>query len=402
MFPLMSFVLLIIVALTGSTEAQPDEYFILYQDTELNLMVFNTVTAEEMLLLENTEIGARKLRSINSAPYAAVVASNRIPELDGVHPEIRETLYLFDLRNGQQLLTRELLSPDYKYERYDEALDNWYSTENSFVEGHGGPSIFWSPDQTRLIWTESTAVADEARLGVFSIVDEKMAIFPDGQGIPWGFGWSPDGRYLRYEGIESTGTGAGISTAGMFFITTDLRQLTVPRPRFIYTHQLHGWVSDTQLLYSFWDSFYGDTGLFLYDLVEETASEIIPLGNIMISRLYIEPETQRFVFGMIEYTENTTVIAAGIYRLDSPYTTPVQIIATENNHSWIYAAPNEAYNPDNQEFLNVLTGEIRKGTMVVPTPTPYPTPEPPLEVPSEYLQVLPNRSSDGYIAAILQ
>jgi hypothetical protein len=149
--------------LIAPVKAQADNYFILYQDNDNNLVMFNTATSEETVLLDGTEIGERKFQAFSNNPYVAVTASNLVKGLNGIHPEIRDTLYLFDLRDGKQIFTRELFSPEFEYRSYPDMdeMEREFELQDNFIEGYGGPRIFWSPDQTRLFWTEGTTVANE-------------------------------------------------------------------------------------------------------------------------------------------------------------------------------------------------------------------------------------------------
>lgn len=406
---LMISLMLIVTGTAGQTEA----YFILYEDLEGSLFGFDTETNQNVLLVDATEIVNRQLTSTGNGHYAAIVASNIIPGLEGVLPDIRATLYLVDLRDGTRLLTRELLSPEYEYlpdeNRYYEQYG--YFSYDRFVEGYGGPTVFWSPDQTRLVWTEGTAVGNEARLGMYSIVDDHLMIFPEGQGVPTNFDWSPEGSYLKYEGLYSTGSGAGQASTGMLFITPDLRQIKPPddsdRSQLDYQ-----WVTDAKYLYSQLDIRYdGRNALFIYDAAEDVVVDVIPPGPLKIISSYFEPATSRFVFTLIEYaTEygdddfSYDDYEASLYRLEAPFITPQHVLAFDAYPVHIYSAGlDEAYIED-YGFINLLTGDITEGTMALPTSTPEAssTPLSIPEVPAEYLPLLLERPQDGYMMILQQ
>jgi hypothetical protein len=398
--PLRAFLIALITCLLSiPVDAQSDRYFILYQDIENNLLVLDTATEEQILLLENTEIDERKLRGLSNGVYGAVIASNRTSELVGLHPEVRETLYVFDLRDGRKIFARELLSPDYVY--VDKESDDYSWVDPYFIEDHYGPRVFWSPDKTRLLWTEGTAIHNEARLGIFSTIDETFVVFPEGQGVPTGFKWSPDSSYLLYYGILHTGTGGGVTFSHTFVITPDLKQFVVPTEENAFQPgSSYIWISDSQFLYTPFDSFYITNGLYLYDAAQAVTTEISPPGDNTIISYYIEPDTHRIIFGVAKYIENTAeVVESALYRIDPPYTSPVKITDVEYGSTWVYAAPGQAYS-DTIGFLNIDTGIIEEGKMEFPTATPSPAPQPTLQPEEVYKGELPERSQDGFILVV--
>ncbi|GAB4326043.1 MAG: hypothetical protein Kow00117_13490 [Phototrophicales bacterium] len=338
--------ILVVLVLAGSITAQgtiPSITAVYYENG--SVMVYQQSRDETITLLTADEIPEGAYVNASLAPdssYVGVIVEQisinifSYPEnLSGQTIEtagLTNKLYLFSLPSGEKILERNTLTDDFVIEFFMPGV-----LREPILESNIGVS--WSPNSSRAVWIEGTPHTGEhngfGQLVVFNTSDNSVIELDAHNGTPYDLYWSPDGQYAVYQAVTNFGTGAGISTSGSYVLLPDntTRPLPLPERENVSSKTIspHGWLSETQFVFSMFSPYDGAAGLSVYDVSTDTRIDIVPFDvELTYSGTTIQPKTGQIVATFAGY-QILDDVHPGTYLFRSITSTPELIYQNEIN-----------------------------------------------------------------------
>jgi len=208
------------------------------------------------------------------------------------------SLYVVDLPSGTYR-TIDVLQPfeDFSIDDYYPGTASFDMTQARIAIRHDA-SLAWSPDSSQLAflgWMDGSSVD----LYLYDLVSDDITQLTDGPSHAFQVYWSPDGRYLLHAGVDTFGTGAGYSMAGLWVVD-------VPRDA-IYDVDMgmlqgdflfHGWLDDETFLAA---SFNAVCGVFNLRAVNLQTGQVEAIWPGSYGVFDIDPSTWTMLLDAPEY-----------------------------------------------------------------------------------------------------
>jgi dipeptidyl aminopeptidase/acylaminoacyl peptidase len=138
-------------------------------------------------------------------------------------------------------------------------------------------SMAWSPDGRRLAFTSAHA-GPSSDVYVYSLEDESITKLTDGPSQAMKPSWSPDGNTIVHAGVNTFGTGAGYSMAGVWAVQADgsTAPLSLYDPSNSGDEEWVGWASDDTIIVYSWSPACGPMNLRAVNVETGEASVLLP------------------------------------------------------------------------------------------------------------------------------
>jgi len=208
------------------------------------------------------------------------------------------SLYVVDLPSGTYR-TIDVLPPfeDFSIDDYYPGTASFDMTQARIAIRHDA-SLAWSPDSSQLAflgWMDGSSVD----LYLYDLVSDDITQLTDGPSHAFQVYWSPDGRYLLHAGVDTFGTGAGYSMAGLWVVDlprdsiydVDMGML---RGDFLF----HGWLDDETFLAA---SFSAVCGVFNLRAVNLQTGQVEAIWPSSYGAFDIDPSTWTMLLDAPDY-----------------------------------------------------------------------------------------------------
>ena len=171
------------------------------------------------------------------------------------------SLYIVDLPEGtyQEI---DVLQPF-----TDFSIDDFYPGTASYDMGQAnaainhGTSLAWSPDSSQLAFL-GMMDGSSVDLYLYDLASGEITQLTDGPSQAYQVYWSPDGRYLLHAGVNSFGTGAGYSMAGLWVVDVPRDSISdVDMGMLGGDFIFHGWLDDETFLAASFNAVCGEFNL---------------------------------------------------------------------------------------------------------------------------------------------
>lgn len=241
-------------------------------------------------------------------------------------------------------------------------------TSHSAIAEHR--SIAWSPDGTMLAFI-GRMHGPSADLYLYRTDDQSVTQLTDGPSHAYRPIWSPDGKYILHPGVESFGTGAGYSMAGVWAAQPDGSAiLEVDTDGLRGDFLFHGWLSPTTFLTS---SFSAACGFYDVRSVDFETGLVVHLLEGTYRDLDLDPATGALlVLADVEWPECGPDEAGGAVLITPGQAGFVQVLEPdEDPQSVRWVAPHMAHIvAASGTYVVGADGAVVESMAHVPCPSP--------------------------------
>ena len=224
-------------------------------------------SAPENIWIMNTD--GTSITTLDIPGETRFYPSNLSVAPDGRHLAFRAG---YQLAEGTSLYIVHL--PEGAYQRIDIlqpfadfSIDDFYPGTASYDMSQANTalnrdtSFAWSPDSSQLAFL-GMIDGSSVDLYLYDLGSGNITQLTDGPSQTYQVYWSPDGRYLLHAGVDSFGTGAGYSMAGLWAVDVPRNSINdvemgMLRGDFIF----HGWLDDETFLAASFSAVCGDFNL---------------------------------------------------------------------------------------------------------------------------------------------
>ncbi|MBZ0316946.1 MAG: hypothetical protein K8L91_11060 [Anaerolineae bacterium] len=317
---------------SASVQAQTPAVIVVYTDFEDNMVLFDSSTGATRTL-----IAAQAGRSVDyrillspDKTKVAIYAYNfdGAAVRSGDTSTVQDTLQIFSLPDGENLLTEALMLPN---------ILGIGINEDAFPPMNIHDFVAWSPDGSQIAWITNNPGWNTVHVFPSNTASEpaqKLIATEDSVGQLSTLRWSPDGTQLAYASVTSfvSEDGSPQTNALYTYSLVDDTSTTVEVGNNGAPYWFLGWDTDNSLIWSLFGVEAGATGLYRYDLTAGTDAEIIPTSQPM-SRAAVDTSTQTIAFAVPNLSVDGSTPQAGL-------TPGVYIIGSDGQPTQVFAADN--------------------------------------------------------------
>lgn len=312
--------------------AQTPTVVVVYTDFEDNMVLFDSSTGAARTL-----IAAQAGRSVDyrillspDKTKVAIYAYNfdGAAVRSGDTSTVQDTLQIFSLPDGENLLTEVLMLPN---------ILGIGVNDDAFPPMNIHDFVAWSPDGSQIAWVTNNPGWNTVHVFPSNVTGEpakNLIASEDSVGQLSTLRWSPDGTQLAYASVSSFASEDGSpQTNGLYtYSLANDTNTTVEVGNNGASYWFLGWDTDSSLLWSPFGVEAGATGLYRYDLTAGTDTELIPTTQPM-SRAAIDGTTQTIAFAVPNLGVEGSAPQAGL-------TPGAYIIGLDGQPTPIFAADN--------------------------------------------------------------